>query len=187
MSVLSIIKIPYDYLNTTMFCLNKPTEPILFEKNEIETLKLVARDMLETLYSMPSGVGLAANQVGLNKKMCVIDIKRDGKSPLVLLNPVYTQIGNELTDSKEVCLSYPNISVIKKRFKKISVVYYDFNNQKIELIAEGFKAMVIQHEVDHLNGISSISETEQCTFLQNSAANTKANTAMNAIFTKNYE
>ena len=143
-------------------------ESVLFERaREIDiknypqiSLKKIVHDMFETLYSNPTGVGLAANQVGLLIRICVIDTKRDGKNPIVLINPEYQGIG-ELTESKEVCLSFPDAIVTTQRYKKIKVRYQNVMGEEIEETIEGFKSTVFQHEIDHLNGICHVS-TEHC-------------------------
>lgn len=153
MSVLSIIRIHKDNYDLKDFCLNRECEPVREEEFDSPTLKSLILNMFETLYDYSSGVGLAANQVGVLKKICVIDIKRDGKKPLVCINPEYTPISESQVESKEQCISFPNVVVAVKRYSKIKVNYQDIHGHSQEIIAEGFKAMVLQHEIDHLNGV----------------------------------
>lgn len=109
-------------------------------------------EMLETLYLAPAGVGLAANQVGVLKRICVIDIKRDGKHPLVLLNPKYFPETEDVKINSEVCLSFPNICVEVSRYLSIKVEYCDLYGNPQEFTAKDFLACVLQHEIDHLDG-----------------------------------
>lgn len=156
MAVLSIVKMYRENYGCKGSCLRTPSNSITQEEFGSEWLKILIHDMFETLYSNASGVGLAANQVGVLKKICVVDIKKDGKKPLVLLNPNYEPLNEETIDSKEVCLSFPNVSTLIIRNKKIKVTFQDFYGRNQEFIAEGFKSTVFQHEIDHLNGIVHI-------------------------------
>lgn len=153
MAVLSIIKMYKENYDCVGSCLRIPSNKV--ETNEFSSiwLKKFIQDMFETLYSNSSGVGLAANQVGVLKKICVVDIKKDGKKPIVLINPTYNSLSDEKVDSQEVCLSFPMMSSLIKRYKKINVTYQDFYGNEKQFEAEGFKANVFQHEIDHLNGI----------------------------------
>ncbi len=156
MAYLSIIKMykgNYDCLGS---CLRMPATEVTSNEFGSEWLEKFILDMFETLYSHSSGVGLAANQVGVLKKICVIDIKKDGKKPMVLINPQYVPVANEMVESQEVCLSFPMVSSIVRRYKKINVIYQDFYGKEYSIVAEGFKANVFQHEIDHLNGIVHI-------------------------------
>ena len=156
MSKLSVIQLYKENYNCIGSCLRTPSVKVLPNEFNQEWLKTLIFDMFETLYAYPSGVGLAANQVGFLKQICVVDIKKDGKKPIALINPVYSPINKELVESKEVCLSFPQVSSCVKRYQKIKITFFDFwgNEQTIE--AEGFKSFVFQHEIDHLNGIVHI-------------------------------
>lgn len=152
MSVLSIVQLKKGQHAFPGSCLRIPAAPISSEDFGSEKLKNLVSDMFETLYSCPTGVGLAANQVGLLIQLCVIDLKRDGQNPLVLINPTYTPVNNDTVVSSEVCLSFPYVSVAVNRFKKIRVHYFDIWGNEHEVEAEGFKSNVFQHEIDHLSG-----------------------------------
>ena len=78
--------------------------------------------------------------------------KRDGKNPIVFVNPRIVPLSEEQVESDEVCLSFPNISVKVQRYKKIKVLYQDIAGVHKEVIAEGFKSNVYQHEISHLCG-----------------------------------
>lgn len=108
--------------------------------------------MFKSLYGNPIGVGLAAPQVGLLMQLVVIDIKRNGKNPLVLINPTYSVLGTEMVDSNETCLSFGGQSGVVHRYKKIKVTAKDVNFNNIEFETDTFLAVVCQHEIDHLNG-----------------------------------
>lgn len=156
MAILSIVKMYKENYGCIGSCLRTPSADIVSDEFGSDWLKTFILDMFDTLYSNSSGVGLAANQVGMLKKICVVDIKKDGKKPLVLINPVYEPLGNETIDSREVCLSFPGISSSVTRYKKVNVTYQDFYGNKHSIIAEGFKSTVFQHEIDHLSGIVHI-------------------------------
>lgn len=153
MSKLSIVKIHPENYEFKNFCLNEPCRIVPNNFFGDETLEKIVQNMLETLYDYPSGVGLSANQVGIMLKICVIDFKRDGKKPLVCINPEYTPLSNEKIISKEQCISFPNVSADVLRHKKIKINFQNIHGEKKEFIAEGFKSFVFQHEIDHLNGI----------------------------------
>ena len=111
-------------------------------------IKLLAEDMLDTMYAA-NGVGLAAPQVGIVKKLVVIDI---GDGPIIMLNPVIVETKGEQTD-QEGCLSYPGKAANVTRPEYVKAEYDDLsmNHQVIE--AEGLLARAICHETDHLHGI----------------------------------
>lgn len=102
-----------------------------------------------------SGVGLAANQIGKDLSIFVIDkklAKENGVSD-VFINPEITEYSKESDDTEEGCLSIPDYWTSIKRSKKIKIKAVDENGNKIKLKARGFLARVLQHETDHLNGI----------------------------------
>lgn len=106
-------------------------------------------DMAETMYAA-NGVGLAGPQVGMLKRVCVVDI---GDGDLVeLINPVIVESGGEQIDN-EGCLSCPNVWGEVKRPLKVKVRAQNRKGENIVLEAEGFKARAFCHEIDHLNGI----------------------------------
>ena len=116
--------------------------------------KQLMDDMLETMYNA-NGIGLAAIQIGVPKRIIVMDIsKNDEKnSPMYFVNP---EIKNKVTETsiyEEGCLSVPNFFAEVNRPKKCDVEYLDYNGKKNLLKAEGLLATCIQHEMDHLEGI----------------------------------
>lgn len=103
-----------------------------------------------------NGVGLAANQVGKDLSIFVIDQKlaEENGVPDVFINPEITEYSKDNDEIEEGCLSIPNYWTPIKRAKKIKIKFVDENGQKQKLKARGFLARVLQHETDHLNGIT---------------------------------
>jgi peptide deformylase len=116
-------------------------------------LQSLIDDMAETMYQAP-GLGLAANQVGVLSRVIVLDVEqREGKPHLqVLLNPCITQGEGEIIHN-EGCLSVCDFSVELRRFAKVLVTGLDREGKPLEVEAEGLLAIVLQHEIDHLNGL----------------------------------
>ncbi len=116
-----------------------------------ETFKLV-NDMLETMYEA-QGVGLAAIQVNVAKRIIVIDVSQTHNQPICLINPEI--IGSrEAIEWDEGCLSFPGVYAKVKRSKEIDVTFYDAMGKMHQISADGLLAICIQHELDHLNGIT---------------------------------
>ena len=113
----------------------------------------LADDMLETMYAAP-GVGLAAVQIGVPRRLIVVDTAKedDPAAPLIMVNPEIVSLGSELRLHEEGCLSIPDERVEIERPARLTVRFLDRNGKLQELAAEGLLATVIQHEVDHLNG-----------------------------------
>ena len=111
-------------------------------------------DMLETMYQA-NGIGLAAIQIGIPKRILVIDISKNDekKNPMYFVNPIIKNKNSELSTYEEGCLSVPNYFAEIDRPKKCEVEYLDYYGQKKNLIAEELLATCIQHEMDHLEGI----------------------------------
>ena len=116
--------------------------------------KQLMRDMLETMYDA-NGIGLAAIQIGVPKRIIVMDISRDDeeKSPMYFVNPIIKKKDTTRATYEEGCLSVPNQFAEIDRPSKCEVEYLDFNGEKKILKAEGLLATCIQHEMDHLEGI----------------------------------
>ncbi len=113
-----------------------------------EILNLI-RDMAETMYAT-SGVGLAAPQIGVSKRIMVIDGEEDGL--IVLINPIIVKSEGEAIE-EEGCLSIPEVYSKVKRSLKVTVKALNENGEPIELTKEGLIARTLQHELDHLEGI----------------------------------
>ena len=118
-----------------------------------DTERKIMDDMVETMYSA-NGIGLAAIQIGIPKRIIVIDLKIENKkNPLFFVNPVIKNKDSLKTTYEEGCLSVPNQFAEIDRPKKCDVEYLDYNGEKKILKAEGLLATCIQHEMDHLEGI----------------------------------
>ena len=136
--------------------------PVLLKKsNEIkdfgsDTLKKIIYDMSETMIDY-SGIGLAAPQVHLSKRIIIFrnpDIEEKEKIQITpLINPVYEPVSEEKDDDWEGCLSIPGMQGLVSRYKKIKYTGFDLNGDSIKNTAEGLHARVVQHEIDHLDGI----------------------------------
>ncbi|MDB9810828.1 peptide deformylase [Candidatus Pelagibacter sp.] len=111
-------------------------------------------DMLDTMYAAP-GIGLAAIQIGIPKRIIVMDISRNEneKKPMYFVNPVIKNINTEKARYEEGCLSVPDQFAEIERPNTCEVEYLDYNGQKQLIKAEGLLATCIQHEMDHLEGI----------------------------------
>ena len=131
--------------------LRKKCEPL--EKVDAETKKLMD-DMLETMYAAP-GIGLAAIQVGILKRLVVIDISKgeEEKKPVFLINPQIIHRSKKTSIYEEGCLSLPGQFAEIERPAECTLKYIDYNGKEKELKADGLLATCVQHEVDHLNGI----------------------------------
>ena len=131
--------------------LRKKCSPL--EKVDDQTRKLM-KDMLETMYKAP-GIGLAAIQIGILKRIIVIDISKDEekKNPLFLINPEITFRSKNTSVYEEGCLSLPGQFAEIERPAECTLKYIDYNGKEKELKADGLLATCVQHEVDHLNGI----------------------------------
>ncbi len=140
MAILQILQYPDERLHT----LAKKVAQV----NEA-TRKLV-RDMAETMYAAP-GVGLAATQVDVHEQVIVVDISETHNELLVFINPEILCISGE-TESEEGCLSVPGIYETVRRSNKLTVRALNEKGASFTLEAEGFLAVCIQHEMDHLRG-----------------------------------
>ncbi len=134
-------------------------DPVLREKalpvQEITDVeRKLAADMLATMYASPIGVGLAAPQVGVLKRLIVIDVDRDNPeaSPLALFNPKIQSLAGKLIE-EEGCLSFPGITVEVKRAAKVVVTAQNIDGEPLRVEAEDVLSRALQHEIDHLNGI----------------------------------
>ncbi|MFA6541378.1 MAG: peptide deformylase [Bacteroidota bacterium] len=132
--------------------LKKKTKPV--EEVTDTDIKLI-QDMFETMHEA-NGIGLAANQVGANKQILVVDISEmeagKGTKPIVVINPVVLDDEGEW-EFEEGCLSIPDVRENVLRAEKITLRYNDINMKEKELEADGLLARVLLHEIDHLNGV----------------------------------
>ncbi|MEE7456380.1 peptide deformylase [Methylorubrum populi] len=127
------------------------SEPVAAVTDEIRTL---ARDMIETMYDAP-GVGLAAIQIGVAKRVVTIDTSKDeaARNPTVYLNPEIVWSSEEKRVYDEGCLSIPEFYGEVERPDRVRVRYMNLDGQSVEQEADGLLATCLQHEIDHLNGV----------------------------------
>jgi peptide deformylase len=128
--------------------LSKPVETV------DEDVRKLSSDMLETMYDAP-GIGLAAIQIGIPLRMLVVDLAREDepKNPAVFINPEILARGDTPNIHEEGCLSIPDYYAEVERPAAITVGYVDLDGKKQEIEAEGMMATVLQHEIDHLDGV----------------------------------
>ena len=143
MSIKEIITVPDDTLK-------KISEPI--EKIGLNEKKLI-HDLLETMYHS-KGIGLAAVQVGILKRILVVDVssKDEKKKPLSFINPTIKKISNETSIYEEGCLSIPDTFIEIERPKICEVEYIDIDGKMKNLKCDGLLSTCLQHEINHLDG-----------------------------------
>ena len=126
-----------------------------------DNIRKLVKQMLQTMYSK-DGIGLAAPQVGVNKQLLVIDCELDKPEipPLVLINPKITRSSSEVCSSEEGCLSIPGVYLDVTRALAIEVSFKDENGKPHKIQAKDLLARVIQHEMDHLNGVMFVDRVE---------------------------
>ena len=143
MTIKEIITVPDEVLK-------KVSNPI--EKVGINEKKLI-NDLLETMYNS-DGIGLAAVQVGILKRVLVVDVssKNEKKQPMALINPVIKNLSDEMSVYEEGCLSIPETFIEIERPKICEVDYIDEKGLKKNLKCDGLLSTCVQHEIDHLDG-----------------------------------
>jgi peptide deformylase len=132
-------------------------DPVLRKKaqevSEIDDgIRAVVEDMFETM-EQEGGVGLAAPQIGITNRIIVISIHERGFERLALINPVIMESSPERAASEEGCLSFPGIEAEVSRPERVMVQVTTKNGRVVEITATGLLARVLQHEIDHLNGV----------------------------------
>ena len=143
MTIKTIITEPNEILRQV----SKPVQTVGNEERKLMD------DMLETMYAA-NGIGLAAIQIGIPKRIIVMDISKDGKkNPMYFVNPRIKNKDKEKTTYEEGCLSVPDYFAEVDRPKYCEVEYLDYNGKNKILEADGLLATCIQHEMDHLEGI----------------------------------
>lgn len=140
MAILTILEFPDTRLRTKA----KPVESV------DDAMRTLIDDMFETMYDAP-GIGLAATQVDVHKRLLVADVSSDRTEPHVLINPVIIE-KDGVTATEEGCLSVPGYFEEVKRAEHIRVRFLDRNGDEQEMEAKGLLAVCIQHEMDHLEG-----------------------------------
>jgi len=144
MAVLQVLTTPDPRLKV----ISKPVEKV------DDSIRRLMDDMLETMYAS-QGIGLAAPQVGVAKRVIVVDLARQGEPPhpLRLANPEVIWRSQEEMLCEEGCLSVPDQYSEVSRPKAVKIRYLDYQNEIREMDAEGYLATCLQHEIDHLNGV----------------------------------
>jgi len=144
MAILKIITYPEKFLK-------RKTDPV----NEInDEIRKLVEDMADTMYQAP-GVGLAAIQVGANKSVIIYDPESDKENRpyKVLINPEIISMEGEILSENEGCLSVPDFRADVMRAESAVVTGIDMNGSPVKIEAEGLLSVILQHEIDHLNGI----------------------------------
>lgn len=141
MAKLQILEFPDSRLRT------KATPVTVFD----DKLSALVDDLLETMYAA-EGIGLAATQVNVHKRLLVIDVSEAKDSPQVFINPTFEVLDQDLSEYDEGCLSVPGFYETVSRPRKIRVSARDVRGEEFQLEAEGILATCIQHEIDHLDG-----------------------------------
>ena len=110
--------------------------------------------MLETMYDAP-GIGLAAIQIGVPRRLLVIDVAREGeeKTPIVFINPEILKVSDDISTYEEGCLSIPDYYAEVERPASLTVQYVGRDGKQQTVEADGLLATCLQHEIDHLNGV----------------------------------
>jgi len=134
-------------------------QPSLKVDNIDEKIIKLSKDMGETMFDAP-GVGLAAPQIGVNKRIIVYnsnaadpDIDESVQEFTALINPEIVDASGSIVSQEEACLSVVDYSADVKRYEKVVVRALNIDGEKIEFTAEGIEAVIMQHEIDHLDGI----------------------------------
>mgnify|MGYP001159230222 FL=1 len=141
MAILDILEFPDARLRTVA----KPVDEV------DASVQQLIDDMFETMYAAP-GIGLAATQVNVHRRVVVMDISEDGKQPLVFINPEVRVLEGGTREYSEGCLSVPGFHELVMRPENIVVSALDRDGNPFELHPDGLLAVCIQHELDHLNG-----------------------------------
>jgi len=129
--------------------LRKPTKPIPIEDIHEDTYSQIGSRLLEIMRK-EGGIGLSANQVGLDIRMAVVQLRNS--NPFIMLNPRMTEHGGQKSKSYEGCLSVPNFFSYVPRYEVITVEYEDVRGKTQSMYATGNLAYCMQHEIDHLDG-----------------------------------
>jgi peptide deformylase len=136
-----------------------PSEVVVDLDKSLPEILAVIKDMKDTMKE-EGGVGIAAPQIGCNKRVIMFGFEKNKRYPsegavphTVLINPTFRVLSNEMVEAWEGCLSVPGLRGLVERYNKIEYSGYDPEGNLITRIAEGFHARVVQHEYDHLDGI----------------------------------
>ena len=141
MAILDILEFPDPRLRTV-------AEPVAVVDDAVRAL---AQDLLETMYAAP-GIGLAATQVNVHRRLLVMDVSDDHQQPLVFINPEVEVLDAELGEYDEGCLSVPGFYETVQRPQRVAVTALDTDGNQRTRELEGLAAICLQHEIDHLDG-----------------------------------
>ena len=141
MAILDILEFPDPLLRTVA----KPVQKV------DDKIQRLIDNMLETMYEA-QGIGLAATQVNVHRQVIVIDLSEQKDSPLILINPSFEVLDDEVFDYQEGCLSVPGFFEEVSRPANIKLKALGRDGKLFELVPDGLLAVCIQHEIDHLNG-----------------------------------
>lgn len=152
MGIKSVVKMGSQQLAT-------PSEAIMNLETSLQELLILVENMKDTMREK-GGVGIAAPQIGCNKRVIIFGFEKSKRYPnekpvpfTVLINPTIRILSDEMVDAWEGCLSVPGLRGLVSRYNNIEYSGYDLEGQLITRVAEGFHARVVQHECDHLDGI----------------------------------
>lgn len=165
MSRLPIITLNKSVLWSKDVALRQKCRPVDVENaEELAFAQSLIREMFITLYTDPSGIALAAPQIGVLLQMIVINY--DDKDineyrTMALINPKISLLSDEINEEQEICLSVPNFSGKVTRANSVDVEAFDQHGSPIKFTAKGFLARVVQHEIDHLSGILCVDRVKQ--------------------------
>jgi len=137
--------------------------PVLREKSKIITvfnneIKKLSKQLINTLKAEKNGIGLAAPQIGINTRIIACKFYKD--KIIILCNPIIVFKSLETITCEEGCLSLPNVFGKVKRFKTVTVKYQDIKGKLVQLSLEDLPARVLQHEIDHLDGVLFVDKAE---------------------------
>ena len=151
---------------------SKPVEKVTKEE------QILMDDMLETMYDA-NGIGLAAIQIGVPKRIIVMDLSKEGEKndPMYFINPVIKNKNQDLSKYEEGCLSVPNQFIEVNRPSMCELEYLDYNGKKKNLKCDNLLATCIQHEIDHLEGITILTYVSKLkrSMIEKKLSKTKAN------------
>ncbi|MFN4245966.1 MAG: peptide deformylase [Brevinematia bacterium] len=148
--VLKVLRIPDQRLKVV-------SENVELDKENEEDLLKFIDDLIETMYNFPGSIGISSPQVGVHKRIIVVDARSNKKTTvnhglIVMINPVIVYSEDKVI-VREGCMSIPDYTGNVERSRKIVVRGFDKNFREIEIETEGMEAIVFQHEIDHLDGI----------------------------------
>lgn len=147
----------YDVLKNPNKTLRQVSEPLSDADLKSDEIQTLVDDMKKTM-KVENGVGLAAPQIGKPIRLIIVETE---EGPTAFVNPKIIATSNRMVDSEEGCLSVPGVYGIVKRHKSIKLKAKDRNGNPLRMKVGGFAAIVLQHEIDHLNGILFIDKAEK--------------------------